>query len=125
MTKSHSNLTIKVPATVGNVFTVSAGSGGSGGILNNGSYSYNSNWASSAVNVQSGLKVSGDAAIDGDLTIQGISIIETLQKIQERLAILVPDPKLVDKYAALKEAYEQYKTLEALCMEYNADRTEK
>ena len=36
------------------------------------------------------------------------------EKINERLAILVPDPAKLEKYAALKKAYEHYKTLEEL-----------
>lgn len=63
------------------------------------------------------LSVSGDADIKGDLTVRGINIAETLSKINERLAILVPDPKRLEKYEALKQAYEHYKTLEALCVE--------
>lgn len=63
------------------------------------------------------LSVTGDAEISGDLTVGGVSIVEVLAKIQDRLAILVPDPKKLEQYAALKEAYEHYKTLEALCVD--------
>lgn len=49
------------------------------------------------------------------IDIDGVSLKDTLVKIQERLAILVPDPKLLAKYAALQEAYDHYKTLERLC----------
>lgn len=65
---------------------------------------------------KSALKVSGDADISGELKVGGISINETLAKINERLAILVPDPALLEKYEALKQAYDQYKLLEALCV---------
>jgi hypothetical protein len=131
MSKAHSNLTVKVPATVGNVFTISAGgSGGSGGILSNGSYSwtqpYNLNSQTTGVTqVQSSLKVSGDAEFAGAVKIQGMDIGAALAKINQRLAILTPDPKLLDKYTALREAYDHYQTLEALCVESDADRTEK
>lgn len=128
---TYSNLTIKVPATVGNVFTISAGgSGGSGGILSNGSYSwtqpYSLNSGTTGITqVQSSLQVNGNAEFAGSLKIQGVDIGETLAMINQRLAILVPDPKLLDKYTALQEAYDHYRTLEALCMESNASRTEK
>ena len=75
----------------------------------------------SGVNVSSALKVSGDADIDGDLRVGGRSILESLERIEKRLAILVPDPARLDKYEALKQAWEHYKTLEALCVEQDHD----
>jgi hypothetical protein len=63
------------------------------------------------------LQVSGDADIRGNLTVNGANISELLEKIQERLAILVPDPKRLEKYEALKQAYDNYKLLEALCVD--------
>lgn len=89
-----------------------------------GSYLYNtgssSNWGTITANSNltgSGLHVSTNAVIEGDLTVQGISIVKTLEKINDRLAILVPDPKKLEKYKALKKAYDNYKTLEALIQE--------
>lgn len=35
--------------------------------------------------------------------------------IEDRLAILVPDPKKLEHFEALQKAYQHYKTLEALC----------
>lgn len=64
---------------------------------------------------QSGLHVSGGAEIEGDLKVKGVSILETLEKIEKRLCILRPDPEKLEHFAALKKAYEHYKTLEALC----------
>lgn len=63
------------------------------------------------------LQVSGDADIRGNLTVNGANISQILEKIQERLAILVPDPKRLEKYEALKQAYDNYKLLEALCVD--------
>jgi hypothetical protein len=61
------------------------------------------------------LQVTGDAEFDGDVKIKGVSVAKTLEDIQKRLAILVPDPKKLEHFEALKKAYEHYKTLEALC----------
>lgn len=61
-----------------------------------------------------GLKVTGDADFEGDITIKGRSLTDMLDTINERLAILHPDPAKLEKYAALKEAYEHYKMLERL-----------
>jgi hypothetical protein len=62
-----------------------------------------------------GLHVTSDAEFDGDVKIKGVSIAKALDDIQKRLAILVPDPAKLEHFAALKKAYEHYKTLEALC----------
>ena len=69
------------------------------------------------------LQVSGDAEIDGDIKLGGVSLKDTLDKINERLSILVPDPKRLEKYQALKQAYENYKILEALCVEQDNPAT--
>ena len=51
------------------------------------------------------------------LTVDGVDVGQTLKTICERLSILQPDPIKLEKYAALKKAYEEYKLLEALCSE--------
>ena len=70
---------------------------------------------------QASLKVSGNAEIEGDLKIAGRSILESLDRIEKHLGILVPDPARLEKYEALKQAWEHYKTLEALCVEQDND----
>lgn len=54
---------------------------------------------------------------NADITFGGKSLIETLSKIEDRLAILTADPKKLEKFAALKKAYEHYKLMEKLCQE--------
>ena len=61
------------------------------------------------------LKVTGDAEFDQDVKIKGVSIMKTLEGINRRLAILVPDPEKLEHFEALRKAYDHYKTLEALC----------
>ena len=63
------------------------------------------------------LKVNGDADITGELTVQGVKLIDRLNKIEERLAILHPNPKLEDKWDELKELGKRYKELEAEIIE--------
>jgi hypothetical protein len=66
-------------------------------------------------NAKSGLSVKGDAEFEGDVKIKGRSLEKLLQTIEDRLAILQePDPKKLEKYVALKKAYDHYKTLERL-----------
>lgn len=65
----------------------------------------------------SDLKVSGDVEIEGDIKWQGHSLKSIFNKIEQRLAILVPDTNKLEQFEALKKAYNHYKILEALCHE--------
>lgn len=58
-----------------------------------------------------------DMANGTDLKIDGKSLKNFMDKMEERLAILVPDPKKLEKFEALKKAYEHYKLMEKLCQE--------
>jgi hypothetical protein len=98
-------------------------SGGGGFLTSNGSSAvWNSNqfnWPQitniGSANSSGALQVKGDAEFDGDVKIQGHSILHLLKKIEDRLAVLQePDPERLEKFAALKKAYEHYKTLERL-----------
>ncbi len=53
----------------------------------------------------------------GDIKIGNQSLKEFMVKMEERLAILVPDPAKLEKFQALKKAYEHYKLMEKLCQE--------
>ena len=91
-------------------------SGTGGGGYANGAYTWNNGSFNTSL-AQNAVKIQGNAEIDGDLTIGGVNIMNVLNRINDRLAILVPDPAKLEKYSALKEAYDHYKTLEALCIE--------
>lgn len=60
------------------------------------------------------LQLKGDNA---DIEINGVSLTTTLKSIQDRLMILEPNPSQLEKYAALRKAYDHYKLLEKLLME--------
>lgn len=93
---SASGYTIGAMGTSGSFFT-SAGSNGT-------------SWTT-----PSGLHVKDDATFEGDIKWKGRSLGKLLEGIEDRLAILQdPDPKKLEKYAALKKAYDHYKTLERL-----------
>ena len=65
---------------------------------------------------QPSLHVTNDAEFDGDIKWKGRSLGTLLTSIEDRLAILAdPDPKKLEKFAALKKAYDNYKLLEKLC----------
>jgi len=63
----------------------------------------------------SGISVKGDAEFDGNVKIKGRDISKLFEKIEDRLAILMePDPAKLEKFVALKKAYDHYKLLEKL-----------
>lgn len=57
------------------------------------------------------LKVEGK---DADIFINGQSLSDWMQTVDKRLSILRPNPELQERYTALQEAYDHYKTLESL-----------
>lgn len=111
----------------GSPYVFSSGSGGGtyaiSGAAYNGAYTVaNSSWNNINTNSQSSIQVQGDADIQGSLRVNGVDYTDLpaqIQAILDRLAILVPDPEKLEKYQALREAYEHYKTLEALCVDEN------
>jgi hypothetical protein len=52
---------------------------------------------------------------EGDIKIGGRSLKTFMDTMEKRLAILQPDPAKLEKFEALKKAYEHYKHLERLC----------
>jgi hypothetical protein len=63
------------------------------------------------------LSVKGNADFDGEVTIKGKNIADMFSKIEERLAILHPNPELEDRWDELKELGNRYKELEAEIIE--------
>lgn len=100
--------------------TISTAASPSGYVFStSGSAGLNVNYPSSTLNFnqpyKKSLSVDGDAEFNGDIKWKGRSLEETMRTIEDRLAILVPDPAKLEHFEALKKAYEHYKTLEALC----------
>jgi hypothetical protein len=88
--------TVSTPITIG-------GGAGTG-------YTY-----STASNKTSGsIKLEGS---DADIFVQGKSMKAWMDAVEQRLCILEPKPELLKKYKALEQAYEHYKTLEAILYE--------
>ncbi len=75
----------------------------------------NISWANASSTNSSSIHVNGDAEFEGDIKVKGKSINEWMETMEKRLAILVPDPKKLEKFEALQKAYKHYKMLEALC----------
>lgn len=66
-----------------------------------------------------------NVAEGADIKIGNKSLKEFMSKMEDRLAILQPDPDKLEKFEALKKAYEHYKTVEALCLEDADDNEDK
>jgi hypothetical protein len=65
-------------------------------------------------------KTSGTIKLEGpdsDIFVQGKSMKAWMDAVEQRLCILEPKPELLEKYQSLKQAYEHYKTLEAILYE--------
>jgi hypothetical protein len=59
----------------------------------------------------------GDVTVEGDIAIKGKSIKESLDAIEERLAILRPNEELEKKWDNLRELRKMYMELEAEIIE--------
>jgi len=108
------NVTIPSSGSSGQFYTYTTG-------MTNPSYTLNtgagSTWATVGTGHTPSIKVTGDAEFDGKVKINGQDLAEFMDTISKRLAILVPDPAKLEKFEALKKAYNHYKLLEALCHE--------
>lgn len=79
------------------------------------------NYSTGVSTAHPSLEVTGDANFAGDVKIKGRSLEKLFNDMEKRLAILVPDPKKLEKFEALQKAYNHYKLLEALLHEENKD----
>jgi hypothetical protein len=102
-TIANSGYTIGSTGTSGQVYTTTG----------TGHYNWNTTTSPSVTISTDGI----DMAAGTDIKVDGKSLKEFMNKMEERLAILVPDPKKLEQFAALKKAYEHYKLMEQLCQE--------
>lgn len=102
-----------------NYSITNSGTSGTAGI-GAGTYYYTNTtapWITTAQTSPRTLDVKGDANFEGDIKFKGRSLEELFSKIEDRLAILQPDPAKLEKYEALRKAYEHYKLMEKLIVE--------
>lgn len=121
------------PITIGSIDTMSSSYSYSPGAtvgnitVNTGgttSYSYASpTWVTSSAitgSSNSAVNITGDGLVlqeHADIKIGNKSIKDFMTKMEERLAILVPDPKKLEQFEALRRAYDHYKLMEKLCQD--------
>jgi len=70
--------------------------------------------------VHNTLEVKGDANFDGDIKVKGKSITNSLDRIEERLAILRPNEELEEKWEQLRGLRNAYIELEKEILEKQA-----
>lgn len=63
------------------------------------------------------IQVKGDAEFEGEVKIKGKSLTDMFEKIEDRLAILHPNPELEEKWENLRNLRKAYKELEAEIIE--------
>jgi hypothetical protein len=71
-------------------------------------------WGTATQKTSGTIKLEGP---DSDIFVQGKSMKAWMDAVEQRLCILEPKPELLEKYQSLKQAYEHYKTLEAILYE--------
>lgn len=108
MSTSTSTWTMMSPSLTGAALTSSGTNGTS--------------WTKANIEVNSNLKgaslqVNGDAEFDGDVKIKGKSIGDSLERIEEKLAILRPNEELEEKWENLRGLRKMYMELEAEIIE--------
>lgn len=92
---------------------VGSGSYYTSGSGNGTNYTWNTTTAPTVTLGNTGI----DMAAGTDIKIDGKSLKNFMDKMEERLAILVPDPAKLERFEALKKAYDHYKLMEKLCQE--------
>ena len=110
-TNSFGNITLGAGGASTVTMTGAGGNGGTGSVLMAGGAG--TNWATTSAKTT----MSGQLTLEGekpDIMIGGKSMVSWMQKVEQRLSILEPKPQLLAKYEALQQAFDHYKTLEAL-----------
>jgi hypothetical protein len=109
-------------ATVGGVTTINNISNNSQWATGTNGYAFTNATVPQTVNISN---TGIDMAEGADIKIDGKSLKEFMKKMEQRLAILVPDPEKLEKFEALKKAYEHYKTMESLCFDEPIEEPEQ
>ena len=77
----------------------------------NDTFTWN-NQPTASLSVQGKSTLDGDVKISGDLIVQGVNFKDMLEEINDKLAILKPNPELEERWEKLKELRRQYMELE-------------
>jgi hypothetical protein len=114
----NSSATVTTVSSIGcapNTSLYTVAGGGTGTIILHNGITGQNNWTNSTTN--STLEVQGDANFAGDVKIKGNSIVDLIDNIEKRLAILHPNLELEDKWEELKSLGTKYRKLESEILE--------
>ena len=109
MNKSQSQLTVNDPTLISNYNQYSGY--GSVAVSNTIPNSWTAGITANSTSRSGKLELDGN---DADIIINGRSLKDFMDTMEKRLAILVPDPAKLEKYEALKKAYDHYILMEKL-----------
>lgn len=107
-TAANGNIWPYVTTGTGN-YTLTTGTG-TDNITSGLGLSFNDYWDN--IGTKANLHVKGDAEFEGDIKLKGKSLADTLDSIENRLAILRPNKELEDKWERLKKLGDMYRALE-------------
>jgi hypothetical protein len=112
--------TIYTSTNLANFYTIGGAAGATvhyGSTLNTPSGSNGTFWNGNITtgNTSPSMSVKGDLEVDGTLKVKGRDLAKLMEKIEDRLAILAePNPDKLEKFPALKKAYDHYKLMEKI-----------
>ena len=106
------------------------GGGGAGGVWPGAGGLSGATWTSNTTLPYNSakVKIEGTGLIlteDADITIGNRSLKTFIDKLEDRLAILQPDFEKIERFAALRKAYDNYKLMEQLCHIDNNEEEKK
>ena len=112
-------ISVSTTGASGQVYTTNGTGGLSWGNLNGTTTSWGTVTADPNLKGAS-IQVKGDAEFDGEVTVKGKKLSDMFAKIEERLAILHPNPELEEKWDNLRALRNAYLELEAEIKEKEA-----
>jgi hypothetical protein len=122
-TTVHNNQNSVLSASTASVASVAINSGSlcyTGGVHNT-AVGYAAPYGSTTINNNNfttsspGVTFPGQVKFEGDIEWKGRDLGRLIESIEDRLAILTePNPEKLEKFAALKKAYDHYKLMEQL-----------
>jgi len=78
---------------------------------------YDQNWSSNSLHAKHDAIFEKDVTVDGDIKFKGRSLSESLERIEEKLAIINPNILLEAKWEELRNLRKQYMDLEKEILE--------
>lgn len=111
---SMPNVTVTTGTGLGGGYTIGTGTNNVWTTNTTGAGSYRINDSAAVLGADGRMELKGDGA---DLTINGKGLKAWMEKVEERLNILTPNPELEKEWDELRRLGERYRRLEKKCKE--------